>query len=271
MLKFISKKIALVFSLLLYSEIGYSNEKGYLFQIGEKILGLQGLSFLGLEKKVKELEANQKLVKSPPDSCTESHLFNQMSYRETTGFDILDILSAGCEGNLSKKTKTTVNGSSQSQTVNFDEKIKIYLSKNTLNLNFVKIKRDIRTTKTSIDDLIEVPPFSHGRHRPKQTPEDFPTIILGETYEYIKETLPSQYYQKSSYNISYTVEENSKDQLVIKVKGIASATSVRENSTAEFDYHFTCIGKTLAEIETMAEENANEQEVKKIKEEIFGN
>ena len=247
-----------------------AEERGFLLTIKDKISDWTNFSSSKGETALLSTNKSSKVSSNLPPRCSSDDIFQQNSYRETTGLSLLDILAAGCDGNLKKKTKTFKNDQTNVEEQDFDEKIKIFMSKRSRVLVIVvdKFGLDLNNLKSS--DVVIAPPFSGGQVNKGNISEKFPTIILGQTYETSHSHTSTHFGTKHSYSLKYKIDTTLNEKLKIAVSGKALTNTNNINETHEFIYQFDCTGKSIAEIIGKAQTQNNERLAQELKNKIFG-
>lgn len=255
--------LAIPVALLLSFDL-QASEKGFLFNIGEMILKFSGHSYEELEKKIYSYEMNttrclnmnsklkDAIIGREKDikDCKVQEAYKAAPAERSIGFNILDVLMAGCAGQI--KLVKTIYGSSSSPETEHKEEIdtdfvSMYL-KDRRSLEIIDSKKDIvkerfinRFEKT-ID--IKLSKFSYGNK--------FPTLVLGRIYE-INEQKSGGSLGKGVYKFKYNVVQNDKSELEIVIEGDIAEHWLHTPSGEKNIFKLTGTCKSIEEMNKLAE------------------
>lgn len=280
-------KSLLIFHILfLGSSISsFASEYSIIFRLGEAILNWSGSSYVEKQNEVeltkKELEnlklenetlkQQHKSCQLDYQGCTEREEFKVTPVSQNIQFSLLDILRLGCSGNLTSKKISTSNRNPEAQITEINENVYIVDDHKTYLLNFhLEKKTLVRPTKRfHHKDEIRLFPFDSPKAFHSPSDPNFPSIILGKIYFFDRssgEGTRNQVIKK----IKYTVIENQNKKLEVTMTGEITTTPNSGTAGLKHNYQFTCVGKSLAELNDFSEKEGAHLSTEELRELIFG-
>lgn len=257
-------------------------EKGFLFSIGESILKLSGHSYVELESKVSAHETNATkclnmnsklkdvLVGREKDikDCKEYEKFKASPAERTIGYNLIDVLTAGCTGHIKlTKTRFGSNSSSESeQKEEIDNDFESKYLKDRRSLEFLNLKKSVTSDRhqSYFDRTIDIK-LSRFFHNNK-----LPSIVLGRIYE-INEESSGGTLGKGVYKYKYNIVKNDKSQLELVIEGETAEQWTHMPVGEKNVFKLTGLCKSVEEIDKIAESSKEEKVDEDIRKKVFGN
>lgn len=240
-------KYIVCLSLLFYTFSAFAQEKGFLFSLGEKILNIAGFSYKELEQKLAKLttvdnerkECLFNLSEREKDlkDCPAYESFKAPPFERGIGFNVKDIMGAGCAGHIKMTTKRfdKFRGNSEGS---FEAEISI--EKEGQSLAIRNPKKVI--VPNTYSDKIDITLFDF---KIKTSP---PNITLNRFYESQDESSGGSL-DKGVYKYKYVVAKNTENKLEINFEGEQAEQLQSGMLELQSSYKIFCVSKSIEELE----------------------
>lgn len=258
--------------------------KGILFDIGEKLIKMDGFSYEELEKKNENFLRSRNLCdqKTQPISvslenknkkligCPLGKQYKLYPNERDIGYSIVDIMQTGCRG-LMKYKKETTKPNSSPEITEYTTNIIAQRDRTFKHLTLLRDKKrlfkvDNEFMDTSERRVNEVPMESiFNNYRPG----GLPSVVLGRIYD-VQMNNTNPYNGSQSINLyQYNVMENEEKKLEVTITGQTGGTN-QQGHTSITNFEIYCTTKSLAEIEEYAKNGAETKANQELSKKVFG-
>lgn len=255
-------------------------KKGIWFKVGEFFLGMSGHSYEALETQISSLQMNTnnclnmstKLQaalgarEKDIQSCKEYERFKESPEARNIGFNVMDVLAAGCKGHI-KLTKDRFGSNSSAEGQKTEEKDTTFESKfdqQWRSVQFTDEKKSIAADRawSHYEKRIDLKLDSAFRGG-----QGLPSVVLGQMYE-INDEKSGGTLEKGTYKYKYNITKNANSQLEVVMEGETREQWNHMPIGEKNVFKFSCVGKTLDELNAMASTPNKDDQA--IKNKVFG-
>ena len=271
-----------VFASSLSSQAALAQTKGFFFNIGERLLKIDGFSYNKLEKQIQDNERQKAecladvtkaktLLTDREKDIKDCHAYENYQIPASErgiGFTVIDILTAGCSGTIKYHKENYGSNSSPDgkRVTEINNEIEVK-KENSFGSTFsiTQVKKKINPNnryRHPYEDRIEIYPFN----RPGDS-TNYPPIVLGRMYE-INDEKKGGTLEKGIYKSKYNVIKNANGQLEINIEGEVAQQWNHMPIGEKYNYKLFCMGKSIDELNSLA--TAKDPGETEISKKVFG-
>lgn len=274
-----TRKAVAILVLSLISFQASASDKGILFWLGEKFIGMDGFSYTELESKNKGFldslkdcsnyknnsQLNIALNNKEIEKCKLKEKFKAFPNERTIDVNVLDILKSGCTGYMKL----------QKDTYHPDKETEVYITeaKVITKLDSVFKRTLIQPSRKKLDPSDRQPDFMNriefdlDTYIANHQANKLPPVVLGRIYREDPKRPPQSEMGPTTY--SYSVLENDSKELEVNI--MVEKNSLRNSRGSKELFLMSCLCPSVAEILSGETKTALNKQNEIIRKKVFGN
>lgn len=272
-------KTSTLLALSMITSQASASDKGILFWLGEKLIGMDGYSYSELESKNKGFldslkdcstyknnsQLNLAINNKEIENCKLKEKFKIFPNERTIDVNVLDILKSGCTGYM-KLQRDTYHPDKETEVSITETKVITKLD-NVFKRTLIQPSRKKLDPSDRQPDFINRIEFDLDTYIANHQANKLPPVVLGRIYREDPKKPPQSELGPTTY--SYSVLENDSKELEVNI--MVEKNSLRNSRGIKELFLMSCICPTVAEILSGEKNSELNKQNEIIRKKVFGN